>query len=315
VQTGVCNLLSRAVLWTMAMIMLTGGFTGCSYLPFMKSDKSQVKRVKTLWQSGEQYVAIEKQDRQPGGIEKANEHISEISVDRLRSAFASIDFRPAEADKSRAMFNDDELRILSEYVAEGLALAGPDEDVTFVVIGHHVAALGFLKQRMVTTGRVFCQDGQINIIFGDVHRELTETMGVPEDRRLNPFLPGSREGNPEKKLGGILIPKKDGEIFAKMREDWLIFPLKAETVSVPTAAQEGGEGAEVSKTAPAATGKENAQVPEVRSSAPAASREKTAPAAKKSVEERLIILNELRNKKLINEDEYRVKRLDILNDL
>jgi hypothetical protein len=49
--------------------------------------------------------------------------------------------------------------------------------------------------------------------------------------------------------------------------------------------------------------------------APIASRERTAPSAKKSTEERLLILNDLRSKKLISEEEYWRKRGDILNDL
>ena len=44
-------------------------------------------------------------------------------------------------------------------------------------------------------------------------------------------------------------------------------------------------------------------------------RERPAPAAKKGIEERLMILNDLRNKKLITDEEYRTKRMDILNDL
>jgi hypothetical protein len=316
-QKNAKRILTLAIWWSVALLTATGGLGGCSYLPFMKSEKAKEKRVRILWQSGEQFVAIEKQDHPAGVTVKANEHVTEISVDRLRSAFASIDLRLKDSDKSIALFNDDELRIMSEYIAEGLALAGPDEDVTFAVIGHYVEALGFLKKRMVTSGRVFCQDGQLNIIFGDVHRVLTETMGVPEDRRLNPILPGLREGNTGKNMGGFLLPKKDGEIFAKMREDWILFPIKApENLNTPTAAQEGGASASGEKaTVPAAGQESSAPVPDVKTPAPAGYREKQAPVAKKSVEERLMLLNELRNKKLITEEEYRAKRLDILNDL
>jgi hypothetical protein len=39
------------------------------------------------------------------------------------------------------------------------------------------------------------------------------------------------------------------------------------------------------------------------------------PVAKKSYDERLIILNDLRNKRLITEQEYRDKRQQILDEL
>ncbi|HEX9022641.1 MAG TPA: SHOCT domain-containing protein [Geobacteraceae bacterium] len=304
-----------AVIWTLFAVAAIGGLGGCSYLPFMKSEKAENKKVRTLWQSSEQYVAIEKQDQVPGVPGRANEHVSEISVDRLRNALASMEIRSKDSDKSVALFNEDELRILSEYIAEGLAVAGPDEDVTFAIIGHYVDALGFLKRRMVTTGRVFCQDGQLNIIFGDVHRLLTETMGKPEDRRLNPFAPGSRAGG-NGKMDGFLLPKKDGEVFAKMREDWVIFPLKGpEPTPSETPAQEGG-ASEAGKGAQTPSGQTSSTpAAEVRKSAPATYHEKQVPPAKKGVEERLMQLNDLRNKKLITDEEYKAKRMEILNDL
>lgn len=306
----------RVVCCFMTALMLAGGVAGCAYIPFIHSDKGEQKEekvVRTLWKGGEQYVAIEKQDRQQGVAVKANEHVTEISVDRLRSAFGSMDFRLPNRDRSIALFNEDELRILSEYIAEGLALAGPDEDVTFVIIGNYVEALGFLKKRMVTGGRVFFQDGQINIIFGDVHRQFVETMGRPEDRRLKPFIIGSRSASVGEREG-MLLPKQGGEIFAKMREDWVLFPIKAPETSPPP--QETATPAPGTKEAAPAPGQDiGAPAQAIRTSAPAGYGEKPAPAVKKSVEERLMILNELRNKKLINEEEYRVKRLDILNDL
>jgi hypothetical protein len=309
--------MARLVCCFVTALMLAGGVAGCSYLPFIhhsdKAEQKEDKVVRTLWKSGEQYVAIEKQDRPSGITVKANEHVTEISVDRLRAALASIDLRLLSSDRSIALFNEEELRILSEYIAEGLALAGPDEDVTFAIIGHYVEVLGFLKKRMVTGGRVFFQDGQINIILGDVHRLLGETMGVPEDRRLHPFMIGSRSST----VGiheGMLLPKQGGEIFAKMREDWVLFPIKAPETSPPP--QETATPAPGTKEAAPAPGQDSgAPAPAIRTSTPAGYSEKPAPAFKKSVEERLLILNELRNKKLINEEEYRVKRLDILNDL
>lgn len=306
----------KRIFWcSMVTLMIAGGLMGCSHLPFMGSDKAENKIVKTLWTSGEQYVAIEKQERPPGVVVKPNERISEISVDRIRDALASIDLHLPNRDKSIALFNDDELRILSEYIAEGLALAGPNEDVTFAIIGHYVESLGFLKKRMVTAGRVFCQDGQINIIFGDVHRTLTETMGIPEDRRLNPFMVGTRSGS----VGmheGMLLTKTGGEVFGKIREDWLFFPIKGPEIS-PAPLESGVAAAPPeTKGAVSAPSQGNvAPVPETKTSAPGVNQVTPAPAAKKSVEERLMILNELHNKKLITDEEYRAKRLEILNEL
>jgi hypothetical protein len=326
-----------------ALIMVAGGVTGCSYLPFIHSDKPENKIVRNLWSSGEQFVQIEKQDRPTGVPVRLNEHISEISVDRFRTALESISILPPGKGKTVPLFNEDELKTLSEYIPVGLALSGPDDDVTFAIIGNYVEALGFLKKREVTTGRVFYQEGQINIIFGDIHRELKETMGVKEDRRLNPFLPGSR-ARVVGKLEGVLVPKEGGEVFAGIRNDWIAFPLKASEISTATAApQESGETAAPATTqntgtlspgaptgassapqyatAPARGAQSVAPATMQRTGvgaqavAPITSHERSAPSAKKSTEERLLILNDLRSKKLISEEEYWRKRGDILNDL
>jgi len=309
--------MARPLIGVIAAMMLAVGVSGCSYIPFMRSDKSEQKEdkaLRTLWKSGEQYVAIEKQDRQPGVTIKPNEHLTEISVERIRNALESIDLRAQDKDKSIPIFNEPELKILPEYIAEGLALAGPDEDVTFVIIGNYVESLGFLKKRMVTTGRVFCQDGQINIIFGDVHRALTETMGIPEDRRLNPFLPGSRAGSAGK-VEGVLLPKPGGEIFAKMRSDWIAFSVQGSETpyAAPVPRQDTGAAPSARTAVPTAVqdnGSAGQEIRPVYRERPA-----PAPAAKKGIEERLMILNDLRNKKLITDEEYRTKRMDILNDL
>ena len=277
-----------APIWFMMALMVT--VAGCAA---MRTGQGGDTIAKTLWQSRDQYVAIEKQDRSAGVTATANAHPADISVDRLRSALASMEVRLPGKDKKVPLFYDPELKILSENIRAGLASAGPDEDVTFAVIGHYPALLGVLQERKVTTGRVFCRDGQLNIIFGDVLRDVRED----EDRRLYPFLPGSRGAAAPGKWA--LTAKQEGEPFTTTRPDWVTFPLAGPSapIAAPAGRQENG-----------GTDAENQE-------APAVSPEKPATVGKKSVEERLMMLNDLRNKKLITEDEYRAKRLEILNDL
>ena len=353
------HVIVRAIWRLLMTLMLISLLTGCSYwsamseyIPFVPKKKANETVVKNLWTSGEQYVAIQKQDSQPGVGVKPNQHISEISVDRIRTLLESMDLRQTANDKTIALFNEEEIKILSEYIPVGLALAGPDEDVTFAVIGHYVESLGFLKKREVTTGRVFCQNGQINIIFGDVHRELKETMGRAEDRRLNPFLPGSRSGSMGY-MDGSILPKQGSEMFNKIRQDWLVFQLTpGEERSLAAASQEERpivRAATTGTLSPApnslASGPQETAAPAqqytAQPAAPAYVPQAAAPrytaapqytpqnygardtrgiaaappVAKKSYDERLIILNDLRNKRLITEQEYRDKRQQILDEL
>lgn len=284
-EISVKGLRTRTAWWFMVALLVTGGgIGGCATLTSQGRDAT----VKSIWQAQDQFVAIEKQDRQPGVTVPANAHPADISVDRISSALASIDVRLPGKDKAVSLFNDPELRILSENIHTGLAAAGPDEDVSFAVIGHYPVLLGVLQERRVTTGRVFCRDGRLNIIFGEVLRDVKDS----EDRRLYPFIPGSRATAAP--LTVVLMEKPGGEPFVVQRQDWLTFSLAAPVVLRPER-ESAGMG---SKTV-----------------APAVAPGKPAETGRKSAEERLIILNDLHNKKLITDEEFRVKRLEILNEL
>ena len=60
--------------------------------------------------------------------------------------------------------------------ARALSQAGPNEDVTFVVVGQRKAVYGLAKQRKVTTGRVFYREGKLNIIFGKMIDDICGDM-------------------------------------------------------------------------------------------------------------------------------------------
>jgi hypothetical protein len=274
---------------TVMLLVLIGSMTGCTTL---KTNQSEVGRVMNIWEAREQYVAIEPEDHPTGITVSANAHPADLSAERLRSALESIEVIFPGKDKNVSLFNDPELKILSEKIREGLALAGSHEDVTFAVIGHYPVLFGVLQERKVTTGRVFCLDGQLNIIFGEVLREVKES----EDRRLYPFHAGSRTVTTAGKW--VLSKKTDGENFTVQRTDWLTFPLAnpATTVLRPATVQDADNTH--NKTAH-----------------PAVSPAKPATAVIKSVEERLTILNDLWQKKLVTDEEYRIKRREILNEL
>src|ERR1700681_1473074 len=158
----------RSFPWAIVMLIIFGGTAGCTTL---KTNQTEYGRVRNIWEAREQYVAIEKQDRQAGVASTANAHPVDLSVERLQSAFESIEAHPADKDQTLVLFKGPELTILGEKIREGLASATPDEDVTFAVIGHYPALFGLMQERKVTTGRVFCLDGKLNIIFGDILRD------------------------------------------------------------------------------------------------------------------------------------------------
>jgi hypothetical protein len=153
---------------------------------------------------------------------------------------------------------------------------------------------------MVTTGRSFVAKGMLNLVLGKIHEDVSDR----EDRRLNPFVPGSRSGSADANFGMISSNIKGAELKSN-RQDWILIPLAALTAVPPLTKETAGNldhSSVPSEKVPAAK----------KSEEPAGSI--SMPRAK-SPEDRLRTLNSLREQRLITEDEYRSKRTQILNDL
>lgn len=240
-----------------------------------------------IWQSRDQFVALERQDRGPDGPALPNDHPAELTPDRLTALLASIDLRSADNDKPVPLFTRAAVQVLAPHLRQGLRQAAPGEDVTFAVIGLHDALYGLAKSPKVTTGRVFYKGGRLNIIVGLAHQEVNDR----DDRRLSPFTPGSRMKAPAGDWA--LMPHAGQDAFVQVRKDWAAFgdEWRASAVPVPVVEK---------KIAPV-------QVPQAQSTKRPDDTSRTV--------ERLTILNELKEKGLITEEEYRAKRKEILKGL
>lgn len=264
--------------------LLLAGYLSLLFLSMGANNASAADR-RVFWQGREQFAAVELQDQQAS----ANEHPAALSAEQLRSAFGPLQVRTADSAKPVALFTDNELKTLVEQLQHGLSLAGPKEDVTFAVIGLH-PVLGFLKETRVTTGRVFVSGKMLQVVFGQVQEVVKDN----EDRRLKPFVPGTRSAP---------SPPPDWRITATTgdvarhgnRQDWLQFPLDAlERVTV-TPPPPSPEPVETVQTPPPLS---HGAVPPVR-----------------SIEERLTVLEGLKKKGLISTEEYQAKRKEILDGL
>src|SRR5450631_1332500 len=144
--------------------------------------------VRQLWQSRDQFVALERQDAGSSGSAQDNDHPVDMSLDRLTAILSSIDMRAAAGSKPEALFTRQSVQVLAPQLQHALRQASPGEDVIFAIIGLHDALFGLAKSPKVTTGRLFYKAGRLNIIFGLVQVDVRDR----DDRRLFPFTPGSR---------------------------------------------------------------------------------------------------------------------------
>lgn len=239
-----------------------------------------------LWQSRDQFVALETRDN---GSDTTNAHPVEISSDLLDALFASIEVRSEGAKHNEPLFTPASLHVLTPEIRKALQTSTSKHDVTFAVIGLYKAAWGFAKTPKVTTGRVFYQDGTLNLIIGQVQQDVNER----EDRRLAPFVPGSRKqvssGSWE------LFPSSGQESFKLKRKDWIVFSTHYRTAPPMKS--------EVMQTAPVMQAPATATQPQ------------TQRAESRNPIERLTVLHELKSKGLISEEEFQGKRQQILNGL
>ncbi len=273
----------------MLLIAVMMGVCGCAHQPTIASAPA-----KYLWQSGDQFVALVPREQSPGSV--PGDHPVALDQDKLRGALASLEWQESADVKPVQLLTDFELSILAEQITVGLAKATPGEELVFALIGNHPAFMGLAKRPQVTTGRVFYSQGRINVILGMVHEEL----GKNDDRRLQPFVPGSR-GAPAGFAGKITVLPEIGE---KRRADWLIIdpavviPLPKQLPSLGTVPEPAKDAVPV-----ASPERESLQQPG-----------RTDKGAKR-IEERLLLLNGLKEKGLVTEEEYRAKRREILDDL
>lgn len=237
---------------------------------------------RTIWQSRDQFVSVVSQDSAKDAPSVANDHPVEISLDRLTSILTSINVRLADSEKPGPLFTAAALQFLVPHLQQGLRQAAPGDDVVFAVFGLHDALYGLAKSPRVTTGRIFYKAGKLNLIVGLVQKEVNER----EDRRLSPFTPGSRQ----KASAGEWTLLTDTPL---VRRDWMAF---GEEWQAPVVQQSAVE----KKAAPL----------KVEPVQPAKRQDDVRKPA-----ERLTTLNELKEKGLITEEEYRAKRMDILNGI
>jgi hypothetical protein len=330
----------RAVLAAFLIFFLSG--CGASLLNDVESDVSSV-----LWKHRDLYVRIESQDRGKTAP-LPNDHPAIFSVGQLSDMLGALEVQFEDDEKPASLFTFKELEILAPAISQGLAKAGPRQDVTFAIVGIHRGLISFSHDRAVITGRVFVQDGKLNLIVGKLHEEYDER----EDRRTLPFLPGSRSksaplpqwGKPWKVVAMQGVETRT--VAGVKRHDWLVLnpdpelwkaAIAEKKEAKETAKEAFREASEVRETSAQLeteqqqlrteleqmkqTIQEMKQAP-VKAAPPAATAPAPAPApaaapapGMSKIEERLDLLKKLKSKGLITEEEYQAKKQEILDSL
>lgn len=285
------RILSNRFQWRLCAVVITLlCLAGCASL---KAAGGHGEEGRSIWKVRDQFVNVV--PREQGS--NPNEHPAELSPNDLHRTLASVYALAPDTGESSPLFTETELKVLEDAGVKALRQAGPGEDVTFAVYGYHATLQGLLKETKVTTGRMFFQDGRLNLILGIVRRDVMDT----EDRRLNPFTPGSRLRPAA--MTAHIKEASGGVPFTMKRQDWLVF---APVSAAPPAVESPKPRPEPVSPAAASSAPRQEQKPVA---------ERPVATEPKGVEERLTILKNLREKGLITEEEFRAKRAKILDEL
>lgn len=293
-----------------------------------------------IWEASRNvFIKYAKQDAASFGV---NDHPVDLQVEELRKALGSMRIsQKGNADpeqEQKAVFTREQIETLSENLAKGLANARPDQDVIFSLVKTVGRLLGTRPKNLYVAGRAFYSDGKLNFIIGDYDRPGDEGFEAAYDPThvgivTYVFEHGRREKSSRIfdkasiKAPGVEYKQLNG----KRRNDWLVIDLRlaSEAVDLSISTQKAEEKAKKREEIKELMGTEEATAIGATAATPATETPTTAapatstattptPAATpgtQSFEERLTILKVLRDKGLITDEEYAMKRRQILNEL
>jgi hypothetical protein len=266
-----------------------------------------------VWEENDQAVLLAPQDDETA---PPNDHPVTIGPQVIEKMLAGLRLRYPDQEAETppaAVFNEDQVGVLGEALATGLARAESSQDVTFSVVGAHRLSPGaFARRNRLTAGRVFFREGKLNLIFGEIqspYRKKNIYGRIDED--FYPRKYGRRATAEEHE--SILVANAVASLWGtpgNAREDWVVFDLELASVDrAPSPPEESGPepGASRPRPAPAATIDSAGRREEAAPLPPAVD---TA-----DIERRLETLKHLREKGLISEEAYRQKVDEILDDL
>jgi hypothetical protein len=297
-----------ALLSSAALAQMDPGATSRGQPIRITPDSAASRVVAFVHQSQFGYVRIE--TREPGA--PPNAHPMAIDETVLRATLERIQLPGANPEP---VFSKRELDELAAPLAVALARATPEQDVSFAVSDRH-SFMGPLAMRDVTTGRVFRSERGLEIIFGLVRKDFESQFRG--SGYLIPFEPGQR-AKPVASASRVSLPAGAG---SQLRPDWITVSLDA--AQKPAAAPAPAAGAvaapppPVGAVAAPAPAQPSPAAPPMAAPPPAAqppAATRTPDDIAKSVAERLSVLQKLRDRGVITEQEYQERRRAILSEI
>ena len=279
-----------------------------------------------IWKAGAvQVIKYVAQDDSRFG---KNDHPVDVDANDIATALKALyipdkGFLSKDTDEV-SVFTFEHMKLLGENLAKGLKGARPDRDIIFILGKSHRQLL-LLTAKEYIAGRAFYKDGKLNIIIGNYalpRNDAFESVYDPSGRGDVPyaFNFGSRTSD-SNELKDYIVHAEGIEnkvIANKMRKDWFVIDVKtAAAASIANKNRKNkseGIDNEALKQETEQLARERRQLRLEMAKMHKEMQEGTNK-EQLTVKERLAQLEELREKKLITEDEYAKKRKEILDDI
>ncbi len=292
-----------------------------------------------IWEAGKNvYFKYAKLDNDSLG---ENDQPVSFAKEELEKALSLIKVSDKnQAEEQETLFTQLQMNLLAKHLASGLETATPEQDIVFALKRNASRFFGLKTDQYFIAGRVFYKEGNLNIIIGDYNRPRLEGYEAAYDPThvgivAYHFNHGYRTKKSKKykkvlkEVAGIENKKYEGLV----RNNWFVVDVQkaAETAVTIAKTQEKDELDEKRKELRAILGEDTASGTSTKEKAKISKerREMRAEMARmrkqmnqmnnngqeQSLEERLGTLKALKNKGLISEEEYQLKRKEILKDI
>ncbi|PKU25719.1 hypothetical protein CWS72_03875 [Telmatospirillum siberiense] len=243
-----------------------------------------------VWHDGNQFVRIDSLDPQAA----ANPSPSLVlSTNEVRRALEAVLLVKSGGDTTPAL-DDREVSTLVGPVTTALAGLKPGQDVSFLV--HHSGGLSALGRKFFTAGRIFPDNGSLDIIFGKVREpEVGETIVGGESPTRKTGSRGERT-----QADYAVLVKGPVSLADPARPDWAKIAPAAWGVSIASPSSQPAAAAATPAGSAVAVPLPTTAVPRGRSDPD-------------DIAKRLEVLNGMRQKHLITEEEYARYKVELLS--
>lgn len=123
------------------------------------------RTAQMIWHSGYQFIRIDNVEGNTPPVGEAGDTLG-LNADGMRKALAAVRF-VKNGEESNPVFTPSDIEKLAEPLAQALAATKPGQDVVFSI--YHTGGMLLFGQHALIGGRVFAENGSLDIIFGQAN--------------------------------------------------------------------------------------------------------------------------------------------------